>query len=619
MNYNQVAKDVIQACGGEKNIERAWHCVTRLRFTFVDIEKADFNKLRNIKGVMGTQYQRGQCQVVIGNEVNKVFAEISKLAKHAVEEGGGQKQAFSIINVVDAIITTIPTIFQPILPAIIGGGLMKGIMALLTAFNLIAPESGIYFILNIISDAPFYFLPFLLAASSAKRFNVNMAYALTLAGALMYPTILSGGDPIGFLGLQVPLANYSGSVLPVILGVWLLSYVERLVNKKLPSLFRLILNPIVILTISIPVLLIFIAPIGSYAGEILQSMFTWLMENTGVFGGLVAAGTMSVIVITGMHFAFFPGCIQALGTLGYDAFLTPMSLCSNLAQAGATFAVMFKTKNRDMKTVSFSSGISAIFGITEPAIYGVTMRLKKPFIAALIGGGLGGALFGWFGVKCFAFGMPGIAVLPSFISPDYPSNIMFALLGVGVSFIGGFIMTFLLGFDDIPNEEKDDDNKLIENRTPSKQIDIASPMIGKVIAMKDVNDATFAENIIGKGVAIRPSEGLVRAPFDGTVSMIAHTRHAIGLKSNDGIEILIHVGLETVALDGEHFEILVDTNQEVKQGTPLVKFDLKAILSKNIDITSPIIITNTQDYLDVIASNIDSVENDNTILLSIII
>lgn len=450
MDKHEVAKKIIFEIGGKENISQSWHCITRLRFNLVDVEKVNIENIKSIEGVIGAQFKSGQFQVIIGNKVGEVFEEVTSiLGKEFDSNVKEEKNKKGIIN---TIFDTISGIFNPILPAITGAGLLKGVMALLTAFNLISTTSSEYAVLNIISDAPFYFLPFLIAFSAAKKFKTSEVLSVTLAGVLMYPTIINyaaSGElaSLSFLGLKIPMISYSSTVIPIILGVWLLSYVYKIVNKYVPNLFKIIITPLVVLLITSVLVLVFIAPLGSYMGVYVEKFFTGLFNVAGPFAGMLLGGTMPLIVMTGMHYAFFPAALSSFGTVGYDVMLLPMNLVSNLAQAGATLAVAVKSKDKNMKSLAASTGISAVFGITEPAIYGVTLKLKKPFYAALIGGAVGGGIFGTFVVKAFTFTLPGITALPSYIEQG-TKNFLFALLGVGLSFVVAFVVALFLKVED---------------------------------------------------------------------------------------------------------------------------------------------------------------------------
>lgn len=618
MNYKNTAQQIIEACGGENNITQYWHCITRLRFNLVDEKKVDTNKFLSIEGVLGSQFQNGQFQVIIGNNVSKVYDELSNLLVDKSKEANGAKKKTKVI---DSLIDIISGVFNPILPAIVGAGLLKGILVLLVVLNVISAQSTEYNIIYMISDVPFYFLPFLIAITSARKFKTNEFLALSLVGVLLYPTMVNAvaaGEitAFSFFGIPVPVVNYSGSVIPAILGVWLMSRIYNFINKRVPDLLKIILTPVLVLLITVPIELIVIAPIGNYAGIFIQSIFAWLTENTGPIAGIIAGGLMPLIIMTGMHYAFFPGALQSISQLGYDPFLLPINIIVNIAQAGAVFGVVARTKNKKFRSMAASTGISALLGVTEPAIYGVTLKLKKPFYSVLIGGALGGGFITLFHVKAFGFAVPGITSLPLYVNAENPLNLVYILIGVGISFISSFIITYIWKFDDI--KEGNGESANITKGELNIQETVISPINGNVVPLSKVPDATFSDGVVGNGVAIMPKEGLVTAPFDGIVSMIPNTKHAIGLKSYTGLELLIHVGLETVQLNGEYFEMFVKEGQTIKKGDALLKFDIKALEAKGINLLTPVIITNSQDYMDVIATNNNKVLSGKDELLKII-
>lgn len=373
-----------------------------------------------------------------------------------------------------------------------------------------------------------------------------------------------------------------------------------MLKKIVPDALTIIFVPLISLLVTAPIMLAFIAPLGNMLGVYLEQFFTMLFNFAGPFAGALMGGLMPLIVITGMHYAFFPGTFASLEKFGYDIMLLPLNLVANLSQAGATLAVFFKTKDQKMKQVAFSSVIPAIFGITEPAIYGVTMKLKKPFYASMIGGAVGGAIFGTFAVKTFSFAVPGILALPTYIEKG-TNNFLFAIVGVLSSFAVAFIATFLLKFDigDKETEVTEQVKTIIEKDEISK---ILAPMTGVVKNLKDCSDETFSSGIVGKGIGVIPETGQVVAPFKGVVTMTTPTNHAIGVTSETGTEILIHIGLDTVSLNGEGFERLVNEGDSIEVGTPLLNFDLELIKSKGLDLFSPVIVTNTPIYLDVVSS-----------------
>lgn len=601
MNKKELAKRVITEIGGKENITQGWHCITRLRFNVVDTKKVKVENIKDIEGVMGAQFQNGQFQVIIGNKVAEVFEEVSNILG---DEYSNNTEKRGKKNVLDSIFDTISGIFTPALPAIVGAGLLKGVMALLTALNLMSTTTSEYSVLSMIADAPFYFLPFLIAFSAAKKFKTNEFLAVTIAGVIMYPTIINyaaSGEvaSLSFLGLSIPMLNYSSTVIPIILGVWLLSYVYKLIDKFVPNLFKIIVTPLCVLLVTSILVLVFIAPLGNYIGVYVERFFSGLFNVAGPFAGMLLGGLMPLLVITGMHYAFFPAAFASFSSVGYDIVLLPMNLVSNLAQAGATFAVAVKSKDKKMKSLAYSTGISAIFGITEPAIYGVTLKLKKPFYGALIGGAVGGGIFGTFVVKAFSFSLPGITALPSYIQ-EGTNNMMFALIGVALSFVVAFLVTMVFKFE---GSEKADKVNLENESIDSKSIDILSPMEGNVVKLSQVPDQIFADGLVGKGVAIIPSSGIVRSPFKGIVTTIVPTQHAIGLTSDKGIELLIHIGVDTVNLKGRGFKLKVNVGQEVNIGDELIEFDMNLIKQEGLDLISPIVVTNTDKFPEVVVNS----------------
>lgn len=601
MTNKELAQTIIEKMGGKNNITQCWHCITRLRFNVHDKQAVKLSEIKELEGVIGAQYQGGQFQIIIGNEVVNVFNEVSKILG-LTSESGGEKGTKG--NLVEQIFDVISGVFTPILPAIIGSGLLKGFMAILVATSLLADQSATYLILNGISDAAFKFLPFLIAFSAAKKFQTSGSVAVALAGVLMYPWQELINNPeitnLSFLGfLNVPVGNsYASSVLPIILGVWLLSIVERLAKKIVPQSLTIVFVPLICLVITAPLLLTFIAPLGTMIGTYLERFFTLLFEVAGPFAGALLGGLMPLIVITGMHYAFFPGSFASFEKFGYDVMLLPMSLVSNLAQAGATLAVFFKTKDSKMKQVAFSAFVPAMFGITEPAIYGVTMKLKKPFYASLIGGGVGGAIFGAFTVKAMSFTVPGVLALPTYLD-GASNNFIFALMGVFASFAVSFVMTWLLKFEEVEAKEVPTGEVVVRSGGPRH---IVAPITGEVKQLAECPDATFAEELVGKGVGIIPSEGKVVAPFDGVVTLTTETNHAIGITSIDGVELLIHIGIDTVDLKGEGFIREVNEGDIVKLGDPLLQFDIERIQAAGLSLYSPVVVTNTADFLDLVSA-----------------
>ncbi|TKD59417.1 PTS beta-glucoside transporter subunit EIIBCA [Bacillus sp. S2(2019)] len=611
MENKELAGKIVKLIGGTENISQSWHCITRLRFNLNDESQVKVDELKTLDGVLGAQFQSGQFQVIIGAKVAEVYEEIDHLAGHSSNDSAPVKNT-SKMNPIEVVFDVISGIFTPILPAIVGSGLIKGSMALFVSLGWLTETSSTYQVLQIFSNAVFYFLPFLIAYSAAKKFKTRESLALALAGILLYPTMIEGAakgaDPLNFLGLSIPLNNYTSSVLPIILGVLLLSFVDKWITKAIPKSLSIVFTPVLSLMITAPLTLAFIAPIGNVSGQYLEIFFTSLFNFAGPIAGLLMGGLMPLIVLTGMHYAFFPSTLASFEKVGYDIMLLPMNFIANMAQAGAVLGVIIRTKRVETRSLALSTLLPSFFGITEPAIYGVTLRLKKPFYASLIGGAVGGCFYGLFSVKTTAFSIPGITSLPTYIMKG-TNNFQLALIGIALSFIVSLLITILLGFQESVtafNEqaaEKPNHTESTENQQMSKQTnpyEVQAPMSGKVIPLSEVNDSVFSSEMMGKGVAILPDKGVVQAPFSGKVVTVTPTKHAIGLVSDDGIELLIHVGIDTVSLNGQFFDVLVKEGDKIKTGDHLLSFDIEGIQSNHLDVVTPIIVTNSTQYLDVI-------------------
>ncbi len=612
MENQLLAQQIMTLIGGSKNVSQSWHCITRLRFNLFDDTKVNMKEINQLNGVIGSQFSGGQYQIIIGAKVAEVFQEMDKQFTNSNNEKTTNNK--KNMNVLDTIFDVISGIFTPLMPAIIGSGLIKGLMALFVVFGWLSSESSSYVVLTVFSDGVFYFLPFLVAMTAARKFKTKESLAVALAAMLMYPTLVNGAadgaSPLSMFGLSIPLNNYSSTVLPIILGVLLLSIVNKWMDKIVPETVNIVFSPMLSLLITAPILLAFVAPLGNFLGKYLEQIFTTLFTVAGPLAGLLMGGLMPLIVLTGMHYAFFPGTFASLQKFGYDIMLLPMNLVANSAQAGAVLGVTLKSKKAETKSLAFSTFIPAIFGITEPAIYGVTLRLKKPFYASLIGGGVGGTIFGFFAVKATAFSIPGITALPTYIMKN-SNNFMYALIGYIASFVISFVLTMLWGFEEDKKDETKDKKITTLKSDPqatTQPIDIFSPVKGCLIPLDDVSDETFSSGMMGKGVAIKPLGDTIYAPFDGEITMTTPTNHAIGLRSAKGVEVLIHVGIDTVNLQGKYFERFVSEGERINKGQPLLRYNLKEIIGLSYDETTMVIVTNSAEFLDIIITGDENVE-----------
>ncbi len=608
MKHENTAADVLKLVGGEKNVDSVTHCATRLRFNLKDESIANGEAIKNVSGVMGVASSGGQYQVIIGNEVNKVYRALTELGHFSNQQSDApavKKGRFT------TILDTIAGIFTPILPAMIGCAMIKAVLLILKTFNLVDLAGQFNTIMTFIGDAAYYFLPMLLAWSAAVKLKANVGLSLTVAGVLLHPSfmaLMSAGEPITFLGLPVTPATYSSSVIPIILAVWILSYVERFAEKYSPSVIKSILKPLIILIVMAPLTLIVLGPLGAIAGNYLASGVGYINTHVGWLLSGVIGGAFPFLIMTGMHYSLGPVVLTAYAQTQKDSIVGPGMLMHNIAQGAAALAVGLRTKNKAFKQVALSTSVTALLGITEPALFGVNLRLKKPLIAVIIGGTVGGVYLGLFGVARAALGIAGLATLPAFITEN-PWNLIHAAIGCVISFVVTFIMTLILGFEDVPMEEsaattgaKAPSNAVKPDFPISDRVLIA-PLSGEVLELSTIKDEAFASGAMGKGVAIKPTEGTLVSPVDGVVSAVFPTSHAIGISSSGGAELLIHVGMNTVKLKGEHFIVHVQEGQQIKAGDVLLEFDTAAITAKGYDLTTPIIVTNSDDFADVISTD----------------
>ncbi|MFE6078875.1 beta-glucoside-specific PTS transporter subunit IIABC [Paenibacillus sp. NPDC057886] len=626
MNNKDLAKNVLDLVGGEQNISGLTHCATRLRFVLKDDNKADLRALDQLEGVLKAQNSGGQIQVVIGAKVDAVYSEVKNLTSDHIGEltestDSGPKKRRNPVNVV---LETIAGIFTPVLPALVGCGMIKCLATVITAMGYLE-GSGFLTIINMIGDCIFYFMPFFLAVSAANRFKTNPYLAVALAAGLMHPTILNaaaqiaetGVNSIDFLGLPILLMKYSSSVIPIILAVWIMSYVYPIVNRVIPKFLQVLLTPMIVLFIMIPVELIVLGPVGSYIGDWLTNGINSLFSTAGVLAGAILGFFKPIMVMFGMHYAIMPIQVQQVATLGATVLL-PTALAANLAQAGAAFGVFVLTKSKTMKSAAASSGFTALFGITEPAIYGVTLKYKRPFFAGCLAGGLVGGFYSLVHTTANAISLPGLLAIGTYTSDRY----MYVVIGCIAAIVLGFVFTLMAGIKEDADGAKPKQQATgaldsirnaaatgvtVEQDSPqayasSSDMLIVSPMTGEIRPISEVEDQAFAQELMGKGIAIVPTDGKVYAPFDGVVEALYRTKHAIGLKAANGVEILIHIGVDTVSLKGKYFNAHIEQGQTIKAGDLLVEFDPEGITSAGYNTITSIVVTNMQQYGDVLTT-----------------
>ncbi|WP_421383442.1 beta-glucoside-specific PTS transporter subunit IIABC [Bacillus salacetis] len=617
MNHQELGMKILELVGGEDNVRSVIHCMTRLRFNLRDNQKVKRSELENLDGVMGTNISGSQFQIIIGNDVPKVYKAIINNSNLNEDSSNGERSGGG--NVISAIFDVISGVFTPILPAIAGAGMIKGILAILSTFGWLDAASQTYIILNAIGDGAFYFLPILLAVSAARKFGSNPYIAATIAAAILHPTLttlFNAGEPIRFIGLPVIAAVYSSTVIPIILAIWIASYVERFVDKFTHSSLKLIVVPTLTILFVVPVTLMTVGPLGVILGDYLSDGLGFLFEDYGFIAMVLLAGTFSLIIMTGMHYALVPVMINNLTVKGID-YIMPAMFLANMGQAGAAFAVFLKSRNKKFKSLSLTVSITALMGITEPAMYGVNVRLKRPFVGALLGAAVGGLYYALTGVAAYILGgSAGLPGVTSFIGPTF----VHALIGLAVAFFAATIISYLLGFEDVPSENQGETTpeETAEEAVAATKVDtdavLVSPLKGEVIKLADVSDPTFSSEVMGEGIAVRPVDGKVVSPVNGVVTTLFRTKHAIGITSEEGVEILIHVGIDTVQLDGKYFEALIEQGDRVVVGQPLLEVDIEGIKKEGFDTVTPIIITNTTSFAKVNKTDKPSVTHDDVLL-----
>lgn len=616
MQYSAMIKEIIKNVGGVDNVESVTHCITRLRFTLKDDGKASIDGCKAIEGVVGCVNKNGQFQVVIGTHVGDVYDELVK-TYHVSEDGQSTKanKNKEKMSLFGKLCDTMSGCVMPIVGPLAASGMIKALLVILTQFNIITTDTTTYQLLYMVADGVFYYLPVFLAFSSARKFGANPFLALIYGVMLVNPTYIelrAAGNPVTLFGLPVTMASYTSSVIPIILIVYFQSKVEGIVKKYIPKAISIFAVPLVVSLITVPVGFVVLGPLGSIIGNYVAQVFTWMEGTVGWLVPVLVGGLCPLLVMTGMHYAL--GAAQSVqrASLGYATIMAPGMICSNMAQAASSFGVALKTKNGNLKSLASSVGVSALCGITEPTLYGVGMVYKTPLYAAMAGGAIGGLWAGITGVKQWASGTSNIFSLPIYIGPD--NSFMNVIIAVVIAMLSAFVISFIIFKD--PKEEVEAKVET-KNEVLNKKSIVYAPINGKVIPLEEVKDEAFNTGSLGKGVGIVPSDGNVYAPVDGKVSVLFNTLHAIGLTTDDGMEVLVHIGLDTVKLNGKYFNAHVKQGDTVKKGDLLVSFDKEALEKEGYDITTPVIITNSNDMLDVVETNEADIHAGDTLLTGI--
>ncbi|HEJ7889272.1 TPA: PTS glucose transporter subunit IIA [Serratia liquefaciens] len=593
MDYKQLGLEILLQVGGKDNVSKLTHCATRLRMEFNDDSKVQAKAIESLPGVISVVERGGQFQIVVGNNVQQTFRAMQKeIGDLSGRQSEKNFQARG--GVISQIISVISTTFTPVIPAITGAGMIKALLAILKLTGVIDAASPTYHLLDTIADAAFFFLPVLLAYGAAIKFECNPILAMTIAGALLHPNLaqmLAAGTVIDFVGIPVRLADYAGSVLPIIFTVWLMSYIERFAEKVSPTMIKFFTKPMIILLVTAPLALVVVGPFGIFLNDLVAAGAAIVDGKASWLIPMLMGGLQPFLVITGTAWAMTPIATGQLSKNGFEMINGPGMLASNIAQGAATLCVAFRTKNKNLRQLASSAGFTALLGITEPSLYGVTLKLRKPLIAAMIGGGCAGIYAGLSGLVRYAFVSPGLAALPAFIGEN-PMNIVHALITCAIAIVVTFALTWMLGFDD-PVEET---GSGVSEAVSGAEQQIVSPLNGQLVALAQVNDDVFSQGLLGQGVAIRPQEGVLRAPLTGEVVTFLPSMHAVGIKGDNGVELLVHIGIDTVNLAGQHFTSDLKVGDRVQVGDELVRFDLAAIVGLGYDITTPVLVVNSEAF-----------------------
>lgn len=614
-DYSKLAADILREVGGEENITSATRCATRLRLELKETPKEAKNKISELPGVITVAESGGQFQVVIGTHVGDVYEAFSGLIDMERVNGEAEKPKQGIIN---RIIATMSAVFAPFVYILAAAGILQGILILVTMAAPSFAESGTYAVLSFMSWTPFSFLPAFIAVTASKHFKCNPYIALLCCCALINPSWaemaarIADGESIKFLFFNLSETTYTSSVLPPLLLVWVLSYLERFLEKRLPDVIKPLLTPLICLVVMVPATMLVIGPFSTVVANGIATGYNFLVNAAPALAGAVIGGFWQVFVIFGVHWGITPVVMANFDMNGYDSFQAFQTIAV-VAQMGAAFGVYLKSRNKEFKGVAMSAGITGIFGITEPAIYGVTLRLKKPFICGCISGAVGAVVMSFFHSVYYAYaGLPSLLTTVNAIHADAPMSFAGEIIGCGIGIIGAIVLVQIVGFEDpVPETAKNtrtagnvkSRQKEIETsgdmKSEQTKLEVYSPITGTVCLVTEVNDPVFGSEAMGKGAAILPKENKVYAPFDGTIISLMDSHHAVGIEGN-GMELLIHVGMDTVKLNGKYFTPHVSEGQQVKKGDLLLEFDMDEIKKAGYELITPVVVTNSDDFTEII-------------------
>lgn len=621
-DYTELAKFIIENVGGKENVNSVAHCITRLRFKLKDESKANTEALSNYDGIVKVMQSGGQYQVVIGNEVADVFKEVVK--QGGFSDGSDNESEDESKGIFGKLIDVISSVFAPVLGVLAATGLLKGLLTLLVFFGALSDKSGTYKILFSIADSVFYFLPVYLGYLSFKKFGGNPLIGLTIGLIFTYPNIvamnpmaLSEVEPLQilfkgtffesniydtFLGIPVIMMGYTSSVIPIIVTSYFGAKLEKFFQKTIPNVLKMFMVPLLTLIIIVPLAFLVIGPVATWLAQLLGAGIGFIYDLSPIIAGIIIGGLWQVLVIFGLHWSIIPIALNNFAVHGFDQFMSPY-FAGTFAQIAVVLAIIIKTNDKKIKQLGIPAFISGIFGVTEPAIYGITLPKKKPFIISCIGGAIGGGIIGFFKVASYIFGPIGVFGFTTYINDKTgdTSGVLHVAIAVIIAMVVSFALTMILYKDDEKVEEvkeKSTDNNQNEKLLSGEVL--YSPLEGEAISIEEVKDEAFASKVLGNGIAIIPTVGKLYAPCDGKIATLFPTGHAVGIVSDSGAEVLIHIGMDTVQLNGKYFNIKTENGNTVKKGDLLIEFDIDGIKGEGYEITTPVVVTNTGDYLDVV-------------------
>lgn len=613
--YHDFNEQIIKLVGGKANIQAVVHCMTRLRFTLKDRSKADTKKLQELEGVIDVVSNNVAYQIIVGTHVNDVYKDLIDQLGMSGDEADQPKTKK---NPIKAMLDVISESMNPILEPIICAGLLAAFLSIISLTGLISTDSSTYQIFDALRSAVFYFLPILMAMSCAKRLGASPYLAVALAATILSEPI-NNVSGLSLFGIGLPQITYSNSFIPILLAVWFMGYVTKFAKKVIPKSLQYFMSPLVIMLITLPATLLVFGPLGFYIGEGIIGFFNLLMDTIGSwFVMMLYSALQPFIIMLGAGNFIMPVVASLIAANGYDPAFISSCTISDIAVGGAMLGYFLRARNLKQKQLFGTVTLSAILGVTEPAIYGVFVKFRRPFIAVMIGGGLGGLFAGLTGVKAYSIAW-GLFGLPAYIGEGDFMNLWLMVAAVAISFIGATIAAYMLGIpvesDEVPavkEKEQPVSSEMIRSTA------LKSVVEGEAVPLNEINDQAFSTGALGKGIGIKPISHVIHSPIDGEVLTVFPTKHAIGLRSDQGVEVLIHIGIDTVSLEGKYFTMNVKQGDRVRTGQPIGEVDFEKVREAGYDPTTIVVITNTNDFLDVIpTSNNQLVKSDD--LLNIVL